>query len=296
MRYRFDRFELSTAPLRLLRDGRPVAIQPQPARALELLLRRAGEIVSRQDLRRHIWGEGTYLDHEQGINFAMRQIRGVLGDDPRTARFIETVPRVGYRFVAPVETVDEPAPAIPANAPADAPPPRTWAVRLWPRPGWAIGTAAGLFLAAALVVTWWFWSPMTQAGPVCVWRLAVEPLVEAAGETGLGERLTEELVTDLAILYADNLGILAMPAGGDPWTVASPAPAYVLSGSVVRDRERARVTLRLWRVRDRVHVWGRVFERPLEAVPTWPREVSLEIGEALSVRPSASPPSAPAPL
>lgn len=100
--YRFDEFELHTRPTRLLARGAAVALQPQPARALELLLQNAGRVVSREQLKEHIWGGESYLDHDQGINFAIRKIRMALDDDAGAPRFVETVPRVGYRFLSPV--------------------------------------------------------------------------------------------------------------------------------------------------------------------------------------------------
>ena len=103
--YRFGEFELGTLPIGLTRNGRRIELQPQPARALELLVRNRGRVVSREMLRLHLWGDGTYLDHEQGINFALRKIRIALGDSPSAPRYVETVPRAGYRFVAPVEMV-----------------------------------------------------------------------------------------------------------------------------------------------------------------------------------------------
>ncbi len=103
--YRFGTFELSTLPLRLSRAGRLITLQPQPARALKLLIEHRGKIVTREMLRDHLWGKGTFLDHEQGINFALRKIRIALGDSPSAPDFIETVPRLGYRFVADIEEV-----------------------------------------------------------------------------------------------------------------------------------------------------------------------------------------------
>ena len=111
-RFRFAGFELVSDPAMLTRSGVRIPLQPQPAKALVLLLERGGEIVTREELRAHIWGEEVYLDHEQGINFVIRRIRSALGDDSTLSRFVETIPRVGYRFVAPVErlggSVDEP--------------------------------------------------------------------------------------------------------------------------------------------------------------------------------------------
>ena len=106
-RYRFGAFELSTLPTRLTRSGEIITLQPQPARALKLLIEHRGKIVTREMLRDHLWGEGTFLDHEQGINFALRKIRIALGDSPSVPCFIETVPRLGYRFVAAVDEIVE---------------------------------------------------------------------------------------------------------------------------------------------------------------------------------------------
>ncbi len=107
--YRFGDFELCSRPLELTRDGERLELAPQPARLLELLVSRAGELVSREVIRQSLWGEDVHVDHERGINFNIRQIRSALGDDPSRPLFIETVPRYGYRFVAPLGEVGTPA-------------------------------------------------------------------------------------------------------------------------------------------------------------------------------------------
>src|SRR6185503_2189348 len=86
----------------LLRDGVRIPLQPQPARLLELLARRAGEVVSREEIRRHLWGEEAFVEFEQGLNFSVRRIRIALGDSASHPLFLETVPRKGYRFLAAV--------------------------------------------------------------------------------------------------------------------------------------------------------------------------------------------------
>jgi len=105
--YRFGTFELDVGEERLRRDGRTVALRPQPARALALLLRRAGRLVEREELRQLLWGTDTYVDHEAGLNTCVRQIRRALGDDAVAPRFVQTVPGRGYRFLAAV-TLAEP--------------------------------------------------------------------------------------------------------------------------------------------------------------------------------------------
>lgn len=103
-RVRFGGFELDLARQELHREGQPVAIQHQPLRMLVLLVQEAGRVVSRDAIRDEIWGH-SHLEVDQSINFGIRQIRAALGDDARRPRYIETVPRRGYRFIAPLEPV-----------------------------------------------------------------------------------------------------------------------------------------------------------------------------------------------
>jgi DNA-binding winged helix-turn-helix (wHTH) protein/tetratricopeptide (TPR) repeat protein len=98
----FGPFELRTDGGELYRDGVRFKLQPQPARLLELLARRAGEVVSREEIQRHLWGEETFVEFEQGLNFSIRKIRIALEDSSSSPVYLETVPRRGYRFLAPV--------------------------------------------------------------------------------------------------------------------------------------------------------------------------------------------------
>src|SRR5215472_13111221 len=100
---RFDVFELDTAAGELRRHGDRVKLPPQPFRVLELLARHRGEVVTRSLIRERIWTD-AFVDFEQSLNFCIRQIREALGDTADSPRFIETLPRRGYRFLLPVET------------------------------------------------------------------------------------------------------------------------------------------------------------------------------------------------
>jgi DNA-binding winged helix-turn-helix (wHTH) protein/tetratricopeptide (TPR) repeat protein len=106
---RFDVFELDTVAGELRRQGDRVKLPPQPLRVLELLVRHGGEVVTRADIRERIWSD-SFVDFEQGLNFCIRQIREALGDTADAPRFIETLPRRGYRFLLPVETPPAVAP------------------------------------------------------------------------------------------------------------------------------------------------------------------------------------------
>jgi len=104
---RFGEFELDLSRQTLALRGVRTKLQKQPFQVLKLLIQRAPEIVSRDDIRRQVWGDAVYIDAKQSINFCIRQIRSALGDISVAPRFIETLPRQGYRFIGPVE--------IPAN-------------------------------------------------------------------------------------------------------------------------------------------------------------------------------------
>jgi len=103
--YRFGQFELDVDAVELRRQGRRLKVQPQPFKLLVLLARRAGSLVGREDIRTELWPEGTFVDFDQSVNFAVRQIRDVLGDSADRPLYIETIPRRGYRFIAPLESV-----------------------------------------------------------------------------------------------------------------------------------------------------------------------------------------------
>jgi DNA-binding winged helix-turn-helix (wHTH) protein len=114
---RFGDFELDLDREELRRDGRRVKLQPQPFKVLTLLVTHAGRQVTREEIRRHVWPDGTFVDYEQGVNFCIKQVREALRDVAERPVYIETVPRRGYRFLAPVTSRQEVA--THAKAPAD---------------------------------------------------------------------------------------------------------------------------------------------------------------------------------
>jgi DNA-binding winged helix-turn-helix (wHTH) protein/TolB-like protein len=107
MRLLFDKFEFDSETGELWQGTASIHLQPQPARVLALLIAHPGELVTREALQRHLWGEDTVVDFDQGLNWCVRRLREVLHDTPSEPKFIQTVPRRGYRFVADVK---EPAP------------------------------------------------------------------------------------------------------------------------------------------------------------------------------------------
>src|SRR6476661_1895240 len=134
----FGPFRLDLESGDLSRLGAAVRLQPQPAKLLVLLVERAGGVVSREDIRQRLWGDDTFVDFDQNVNFCVRQVRRALHDNADTACYVETLPRCGYRFIAPVNLDVASAPAaivgdVPVSAGAVAGLPTTAA---WGRRGW----------------------------------------------------------------------------------------------------------------------------------------------------------------
>ena len=104
MIYRFGIFDFEVESGQLRKHARPVSLERQPARVLAVLLARAGELVSREELRESVWGD-THVDFDRGLAYCLSQIRGALGDRSDNPTFIQTFPKRGYKFIAPV-TID----------------------------------------------------------------------------------------------------------------------------------------------------------------------------------------------
>ena len=165
-RFRFGVFEFDETTLELAKNGRAVSLRPQPLKLLALLLARPGELVSRDSLQRALWDGDTFVDFEQGVNHAIRELRAVLGDSAESPRFVQTLPRRGYRFIAPVERV------MPLDARTQAPDVhirRPQPTRLW------IAAAVGAVVLISIVVV----APMRRADdaspPFALGSLAVKP-------------------------------------------------------------------------------------------------------------------------
>jgi DNA-binding winged helix-turn-helix (wHTH) protein len=112
MIFRFGLFELDTESEQLSKTGRTVKIQQQPYKLLCLLLGQAGKVVTREDIRAALWPAETFVDYDQGVNFAMKQVREALGDDADHPVYVVTVPKRGYRFIAPVDAGARGGPAV----------------------------------------------------------------------------------------------------------------------------------------------------------------------------------------
>jgi DNA-binding winged helix-turn-helix (wHTH) protein len=107
--FRFGEFELDVDAGELRKNGNRLKLQPQPFKLLVLLVRRSGNLVTREEIRRELWSDDTFVDFDQAVNFAIKQIRDIVRDAAERPLYVETVPRRGYRFIAPVDTAPEAA-------------------------------------------------------------------------------------------------------------------------------------------------------------------------------------------
>lgn len=243
-RWCFGEFELELDTGELRRNGERVPLQPQPARVLQLLAGRAGTVVRRSALQEALWGDGGDVDPEQGLNYCILQIRRALEDDAESPRFVETVPRRGYRFL---QDVRRQAAALPRVAP-----PRAWRRRR------LLGAAGTLALVGAAA---WFMAARQGTGPPARPHLTVLPLEGSAATEAAAAALTDELLAQIVSRYGDRLAVVAAPrAAAGEGEVPPDASYYRMGGTVAPAAGRLRSVVWLERLADRQQLWIATYE------------------------------------
>jgi DNA-binding winged helix-turn-helix (wHTH) protein/TolB-like protein len=247
---RFGLFTFNPETGELLRQGQPVHLQAQPAKVLALLVSAAGELVTRETLRDALWSDGTSVDFDRGLNFAVAQVRTALGDSAESPTFIRTVPKRGYQFIAPVSGL--PPAQQPAPAPIAMPPASRRSVLPWIAVAAAVGTAA-------LALSTFRATRSNQP------RIAVARFVNETGNPvldRLADTLTDSLVADLTSQTAGrhgvigNAAILRQPRSfQDIDRIASTLQArYVILGQLKQDGPRIRLLAHLIRLPEKTHL------------------------------------------
>ena len=287
-RVRFGVFELDADRGELRKDGVAVRIAPQPLAVLQLLVARAGEIVTREDLIRHVWGTETFVDFDRGLNFCIAQVRAALGDDTAKPIYVQTLPKRGYRFIAPI------AGAPPTNDRLVDPTPRNL------RPYRALAYIGGGLIVAIVVLLAFFLAlgivlqelPPKRfrnqtPRPSTVVAVAVLPFEDltptaaaATARTGAGtsasadadrfsDGLTDELIGTLGRAAPERLTVIARTSvmkyrhtKADVRDIGRDLHVgFVIEGSVRRAGDRAEAEARLVDVSTRQAVWSQKFAR-----------------------------------
>jgi DNA-binding winged helix-turn-helix (wHTH) protein/TolB-like protein len=281
-RFRFGLFEFDAETGELRREGVPVRLQAQPAQVLACLLERAGQVISRDQLRQAVWGSETFVDFDRGLNFAISQVRAALKDDSAEPSYIRTLPKQGYQFIAPLERIS----GTP-GAHAPAPPERRHArsLRL---------LVVGLPIVVAAVGAVWLRSRQVPAPPPIV---AVARFDNETGNpvlTRLSDALTDDVVVQLASAsrgrysVIGNAQILRQPRERrDLSSIGSSLnAAYVVLGQVQSSGEGVRVLAHLIRVSDQTHLCVAGMERgpgdPLDLESQAARKVAAEFAPSVT--------------
>lgn len=275
--YRFGPFRFEPRSGELLRDGQRTRLPRQVAAVLEALLARAGQLVTREELRALLWPNGTIVDFDHGVANAVQRLRDALGETAAEPRYVETLPRRGFRFVAVVES----------SAAASAP---GWRRALgWPA---VASVLTGLIVLTTLLLR--APGPANTVASDARVRLVVLPfenLTGDDGETYFVAGLTEELITQLGQFAPERLAVVARTSAmrfegvSDLSQVARELNVdYALEGSVRRQDERIRVSARLVRTSDGMQTWAGSFDRERNRMLDLHQELSQRMAAALSLK------------
>jgi DNA-binding winged helix-turn-helix (wHTH) protein/TolB-like protein len=211
--YRFGVFEFNRETLELRRSGTVVSIEPQPARALSLMLERPGEVITRDQLKDVVWSKETHVQFDRGLAYLIAQIRSALGDSADNPRFIQTLPRKGYKFIAPVTAVTSNA-EMPVAMTPPVPVVATGARARWP---W-IAVVAVVLLAMSLAL----WG-RARATPARASAAAVVAVSVFDNETGIADH--DQLVaglSDLVVIRLTHLDPEALAVIGNSTALRQP--------------------------------------------------------------------------
>ena len=281
----FGEFEMDTAAGELRKSGQLVSLPPQPFKVLAMLVRRAGQPVTRDEIREEIWGDQTVVDFERGLNFAINKIRGALGDSADSPTYIQTLPRRGYRFIcdvqaAPISGDSKPEPIEPASRP------------LIHRH--RLVSIAGLAVCVGLaVVATFYLRPTHGVADDAIRSIAVLPfetLTHAAADEYLSDGTTDALITELGRIAAlrvtsrTSSSIYRKPAKPAGTIARELGVDALVEGAVLRSGERVRVSVELIDAAADRQIWSDSYDRSVGDILTLQGEVARSIAAAIRVR------------
>jgi TolB-like protein/DNA-binding winged helix-turn-helix (wHTH) protein/Flp pilus assembly protein TadD len=305
-KYRFGPFELRCQTRELYKHGVRLKLRPQGYQVLVLLLEHAGACVTRDELQKRVWPSNTFVDFENGVNSAIKQLRASLNDSAAEPRYIETLPKLGYRMIARVECeADSPGaqaedaeeesrgakrtaePAVSASAPTARSRKRMW-----------MATAAVSVLSIVCAVALLKWPrahPASQgAAPAARMMVAVLPFENLTGDGTqdyFSDGLTEEMIAQLGRLDPKEFGVIARTSVMHFQHTSEKVDQigselgvqYVLEGSVRRDSEKVRINAELIEVAGQRQLWAQQYDRELTNLLVVQAEIAREIADAIQL-------------
>jgi TolB-like protein/DNA-binding winged helix-turn-helix (wHTH) protein/Tfp pilus assembly protein PilF len=295
--FRFGAFELDARTGELRKGGRSIRLAPQPGKLLLLLVSRAGQLVTREEIKTELWGNDTFVNFEHSLNTCMRQIRLALNDDSEAPRYIETLPRRGYRFIMAVEAPSQALLQVEPQAWAGAPPvsisppkghtgiQRDVRFRVW-----------SLVLLGVLALGFTLWLGVRRSAikrsRVMIAVLPLQDLSADATDAYLSSGLTEEIITRLAQIQPEQLGVIARTSSvryaSSSKSVAQIGSElgvdYLLEGSLQHDGNRIRVHAQLIRIGDQSHIWADSYDEDLGDLLNLERDIAGSVTREVARR------------
>jgi len=285
---RFGVFEVNLQSGELRKQGLKIKLQEQPFQILAMLLELPGEVLTREEICRKLWPGNTFVDFDHSLGTAIKKLRQALGDDAETPRYIETLPRRGYRFIAPVET----AGADPPVATSEGLHPGA-SLRKW----WLLASAGALLaiplLSIGLNVDGMRDRLLSLYAAPRIASLAVLPLENLSGDATqeyFADGMTDELITEVAKISSlrviSRTSVMQYKGAHKPLAAIANELGVdaVVEGTVVRSGQKVRITGQLIRARDDRHLWSEKYERDLGDIVTLQGEVAQAIASQIQIK------------
>lgn len=297
-RVRTGLFEINLTTCELYRSGQKVALQEQPFRVLILLLVRPGAVVTRQDLQSRLWPADTYVAFDDGLNTAIRRLRSAFGDSAENPRFIETVPRRGYRFMAPVTRMD-PTPGAPQLAIESrvVTPEIPGRLRV---PYWALGTIALVLVMLGVasiprtrhIARDFFLGSARAATPAPIRALAVLPLENLSidpAQDYFADGMTDQLITNLGQIK--ELRVISRTSVMQYKGVRKPISKIarelnvdgVVEGTILKSGNQVRITAQLIQASLDTHLWAQSYQGDLHDVLSLQNNIAAAIAHEIQI-------------
>lgn len=285
---RFGSYTLDVPAGELHKNGTKIRLSEQPFQILLLLLQRSGEVVTREELRRRLWSSDTFVDFETGLNSAVKKLRDVLGDSAEKPRFVETIPRHGYRFICPVNGAQALAPIA------------------WWRQRWVasvLGLGALLVLALVASIPSVRDRVLGRRVPGKALRVAVLPLKNLSGNSEqeyFAAGMTEMLITELgrisALQVTSHQSVLGYSQSNKPLPQIARELGVdaVLEGTVQRAGDRVRVTINFVQAQPENHLMAQSYDKDARDIFDVQGDVARAIAGAIRVNlPERTSPASP---
>ena len=262
-------------------------------------------MVTREEFRQELWTSDTFVDFERGLNSSVMELRAVLGDSAAEGRYIETLVKIGYRFVAPVEVIDrspgavsrQPELVVGTSTEQEVAAPQEPALRRKPQGHfWRWGIVLGAAIALVAVLVYVQSSRLRErhklaSGKIMFAVLPFENLTGDPGQDYFSDGLTEEMIAQLGRLDPNRIGVIARMSVMHYKSTSVQLPQiaqelgvqYVLEGSVRREADRVRINAQLIQVKDQVPLWSRQYDRELRDLLTLQGEIAHDVGEEIQL-------------